>query len=56
MRLGPTATSSAQANRISLTGRACVTVDISWTCPGLMDTWVMPLGAADATDVRRPAD
>jgi len=26
-----------------------------WTCPGSVDTWVMPPGAADATGARRPA-
>jgi hypothetical protein len=30
-------------------------VNLFWTCPGLVDTWVMPLGAADATGARRPA-
>ena len=29
---------------------------LCWTCPGFVDTWVMPPGAADATGARRPAD
>lgn len=32
----------------------CAALTDYWTCPGSVDTWVMPPGAADATGARRP--